>query len=254
MSAFSLTAYLDRIRFSGGTEPNYDTLYKLHTGHTFNIPFENLDVANKLPISLALDALFDKLVTRNRGGYCFEMNGLFSHVLQTVGFAVTPLLARTAFAPGKYSAKLHEVLLVEFEGSRYLADVGYGNNGIAAPLPLVTRQEHKQFADTYRFQLDADAGYILERKEGAYWLPMYAFTTEPCIPEDYEVSNHYTATHPSSFFRMAKFATMPTPEGRITLMGGTFKTVANGETTEIAVSSDEEFDKILLERFNLKIS
>jgi N-hydroxyarylamine O-acetyltransferase len=251
MSTFKLTAYLDRIHYTGNTELTYETLYKLHTGHTFNIPFENLDAANHLPISLELDALFDKLVTRKRGGYCFEMNGLFTHVLKTLGFGVTPLLARTAFGVGKYSAKLHEVLLVELDGSSYLADVGYGNNGIAAPLPLVTRQEHKQFNNIYRFQLDTDAGYILERKEGAEWTPMYAFTPEPCIPEDYEVANYFTSTHPSSFFRMAKFVTMPTPEGRITLMGTNFKVIANGEITETSVDSDEEFDTILHERFGL---
>ncbi|MDR2502403.1 MAG: arylamine N-acetyltransferase, partial [Oscillospiraceae bacterium] len=107
-----LSEYFERIGYTGGEKPSAENLRGLHIGHTMNIPFENLDVVAGLGISLAPQSLFDKLVTRRRGGYCFEMNGLFSSVLCSLGYPVTRLLARGAMNNGEYTAKLHEIMRV----------------------------------------------------------------------------------------------------------------------------------------------
>jgi N-hydroxyarylamine O-acetyltransferase len=252
VTQLELDNYFARIGYSGAAGATLETLDALHTGHTFNIPFENLDVFCGRAISLEPDALYGKLVTRRRGGYCFEMNGLFSRVLAELGFHVTRLLARGAFG-GAYTAKTHEVMTAEIGGQAYLCDVGYGAEGIAAPLPLVVGAELTQFTNTYRFSEDPRFGYILERVTGDGFTPMYAFTLDECLPDDYELSNHYTSTHPASFFRMMKFVTMPTRSGRVTLTDNSFKTVANGRVTETPVSGNAEFAKLLAQRFGLDI-
>jgi N-hydroxyarylamine O-acetyltransferase len=245
-----LSAYFDRVGYTGDPRPTLETLTALHVGHTFNIPFENLDVFAGKPVSLAPDALFDKLITRRRGGYCFEMNGLFALVLRELGFQPRQLLARTAFA-GAYSAKLHEVLTVETQDGTYLCDVGYGNDGIAAPLLLSPDSEQTQFKLAYRFTCDGTFGYVLHRREGAGFIPMYAFTDNEYVPEDFEVANHYTSTHPRSFFRLQRFATKPTPTGRITLTEQRLTIRDDGDVTERTISGEPELLELFRRYFGL---
>src|SRR5690554_2922341 len=87
-------AYFARINYQGDTDVSAQTLHALHAAHTLNIPFENLDVFLGKPILLDQDSLYKKIIQNKRGGYCFEMNGLFSIVLKELGFKVTDLLAR----------------------------------------------------------------------------------------------------------------------------------------------------------------
>lgn len=99
---FDLEAYLCRVNFSGSTVVSADTLERLHHAHFHSIPFENFDVLLGRGIRLDPKALFDKLVLGKRGGYCFELNGLFLQALQAMGFRARPLLARDhVAAPGK---------------------------------------------------------------------------------------------------------------------------------------------------------
>jgi N-hydroxyarylamine O-acetyltransferase len=147
---FNLDAYFERINYKGGTEVSEDTLRNIHIAHTLNVPFENLDVFYKRPILLDEASLYKKIVTDRRGGYCFEMNGIFSFALQAMGFNVTNLLAKVTVDGVHYTTKTHQAILVETGGNRWLADVGFGNDGIIAPLILEESKEQKQFAHTYR--------------------------------------------------------------------------------------------------------
>ncbi|NLT14426.1 MAG: arylamine N-acetyltransferase [Clostridiales bacterium] len=241
---FSLDAYFNRINYHGKTDVSFETLNALHIAHTFNITFENLDIYLHKPILLDKDALFNKLVVNRRGGYCFEMNGLFSIVLRELGFKVTDLLA---------GMRLHQVLMVELDDKRYLVDVGYGNDGIAAPLLIEEGIEQRQFTNTYRFVVDPAFGYMLQRKSDGDYQPMYAFTLQECSPFDYIISNHFTATHPESFFKKMKFCTMPTREGRITLTDQHFKVIKNGRVSEQPISGDTEFNELLKKHFGLDL-
>ncbi|MDR0812637.1 MAG: arylamine N-acetyltransferase [Oscillospiraceae bacterium] len=247
----NLTQYFSRIGYAGQPAPTTETLFALHTAHTQSIPFENLDVVRGRAISLNPQSLFDKLVTRRRGGYCFEMNGLFSRVLSQLGFSVTRLLARSVIAPGVYTAKLHEVMRVDVSGECFLCDVGYGNDGISAPIPLNSAQPQEQSGSTYRITHDEKARHILERLNDGGFIPMYIFTEDECVPADFEVASHYTSTHPESFFRMMSFATMPTKTGRVTLTDGEFKTVAHGETAVRKLSGKDEFSEVLKDVFGI---
>jgi N-hydroxyarylamine O-acetyltransferase len=248
-----ISSYLKRINYSGRTDCSFETLRGLHIAHTLNVPFENLDVFYKRPPQLDKDALQKKLVDSSRGGYCFEMNGLFSIVLQELGFKVTNLLARGTFDGISYFAKLHQVLMVEIDGKRYVADVGYGNDGIAAPLLLEEGIEQHQFTNTYRFILDPKFGYVLQRKTEDGWGYMYAFTLAECCPMDFLMSNHFTATYPDSFFLKMRLITKPTETGRITLTDQHFKVTENGKVTESKIENEDQFKELLKKHYSLEL-
>ena len=251
--SFNLSTYFDRIKYTGKTDPSVETLKALHIAHTFNIPFENLDVFYKKPPSLERDALFNKIVVNNRGGYCYEMNGLFSFVLKELGFKVADLLARGTRDGIQYFSKTHQVLMVEIDDKRYLVDVGYGNDGIAAPLLLEAGLEQQQFINTYRFLIDPEFGYVLQRKVNDTYQYMYAFKLDKCYPVDFLMSNHFSATYPESLFVKMKFCTRPTPEGRITLTDGHFKVTSNGCVMDKEISGDAEFNELLRKYFDLNL-
>ena len=251
--SFSIDSYFDRIDYNGGTDISEETLYELHVSHTLNIPFENLDVYYKKPVLLDEASLFNKIVKNRRGGYCFEMNGLFSIVLKRIGFKITDLLARGTLDGINYTAKTHQVLLVEINEKKWLADVGFGNDGIIAPLLLKEDQDQKQFAHTYCLLKDPKYGYVLQKKIKDKYVSLYAFDMNKCHPIDFIMSNHFTATFPESFFTKMRMCTMPTRKGRITLTDKQLKTVKNGVISETAVENDDRFNVILKEYFKLDL-
>jgi N-hydroxyarylamine O-acetyltransferase len=250
----SIDSYLERIDYKGSTSVSEDTLRDLHIAHTTNVPFENLDVFYKKPVLLDEKSLFTKIVENRRGGYCFEMNGIFSLVLQKLGFKVTNLLARGTFDGITYFAKMHQAILVEIGDIKWLADVGYGNDGIIAPLLLQENTDQDQFAHTYKLIRDPKFGYVLQKKNNNKYDYLYAFTLDECYPMDFLMSNHFTSTYPDSFFLKMRMCTMPTKEGRITLTDNHYKTIINGKTTEIPVANDEEFNTLLINNFKLDLN
>lgn len=250
---FNLESYFERIAYSGDVDTSEQALRGIHIAHTLNVPFENLDVFYKRPVRLDEASLYRKIVENRRGGYCFEMNGIFSLALKKIGFKVSNLLARVTIDGINYTAKTHQVILVETGSKRWLVDVGFGNDGIMAPLLIDENSDQKQFSHIYRVIKDPGLGYVLEKKEGDNYNRLYAFTLDECSPEDFEMSNHYTATYPESFFLMMRMCTMPTKKGRITLTDDQFKVVNNGDITEKAINNDDEYNRYLKEYFSLDL-
>jgi N-hydroxyarylamine O-acetyltransferase len=87
----SLAAYLHRIGFTGAARADWPTLQRLHRLHLAAIPYENLDVQLQRRVGFDLDAIHRKLVLERRGGWCYEMNGLFAWALEQIGFRITRL-------------------------------------------------------------------------------------------------------------------------------------------------------------------
>ncbi len=250
---FNLDAYFERINYKDGTEASADTLRNIHIAHTLTVPFENLDVFYKRPILLDEASLYKKIVADRRGGYCFEMNGIFSRALQEMGFKVTNLLAKVTVDGIHYTTKTHQAILVETGSSRWLADVGFGNDGLIAPLILEENTEQKQFAHTYRLVADSKLGYVLQKKNEDGFYPLYAFTLDECSPDDFLMSNHFTATFPGSFFLTMRMCTMPRKDGRITLTDTHFKVVKENSVSTSPIASESEFTELLKENFDLDL-
>lgn len=251
---FKLEDYFKRIRYSGGTQVSAATLKQLHLGHVMNIPFENLDVFAKKNISLVLDDLFDKLVRRRRGGYCFEMNGLLAAVLTALGFSVTRHLARVYHEGFDNSGKTHMVLLVAADSQQWLCDVGFGGNGLVAPLLFEEGLEQEHLGRCHRVMADPDYGYRVEFKTAAGFEPIYAFTRENCCPADYLIANHYTSTYPESFFRQAMMCALVTETGKITYFDGHLKIIDGESLTETTITGDAAIKDTLKSYFGLELA
>ena len=143
-------AYLERIEYQGSLTCDHETLRQLHLSHLLHVPFENLSIHAHEPIVLNDVALFEKVVTRRRGGFCYELNGLFAALLRELGFEVSMLSAQVASDQGEFSPDFdHMTLMVGIKQARWLADVGFGDSFIE-PLALETERENRQRESTYR--------------------------------------------------------------------------------------------------------
>jgi N-hydroxyarylamine O-acetyltransferase len=211
-----LKAYLARIGYAGRVDPSLATLQGLHFAHATSIPFENLDILLGREISLELDALQSKLVAGRRGGYCFEHNTLFAAVLDLVGFQVTRLAARVRFGSTAIRPRSHMLLSVKVDGQPWLADVGFGGEGLLYPLPIQNREKSRQFGWTFRVEGEGEC-QVLQSLHTDGWFDLYTFTQEPQYPIDYVVASHFTATHPHSPFVQSLVAQRQNRETRFTL-------------------------------------
>ena len=229
---FELDAYLARIGYAGPRTATLDTLEAVHALHPAAIPFENLNPLLGWPVSLDVASLQAKLVAGGRGGWCFEHNSLFRYALETLGFSVTSLAARVLWNASPNSPigpRSHMLLLVDLDGVRYIADVGFGGNVLTSPLRLEPHIVQSTPHESHRL-LPCENGFVLEALLSGEWRPLYRFTMEPQLPTDYEVSNWYLCHHPSSFFRQILIGARATADGRLALRNNTLSIHRNNKT------------------------
>ncbi len=204
-----------------------NTLIKLHQAHFHAIPFENFDILLGRSIDLDPQVVFNKLVLTKRGGYCFELNGLYLQALQTLGFNARALLARIHLT-GTPSGRGHQLELVSIDGKDWLADVGFGLNSPCKPIPLELDKPFIEDGKTVRLTDGGHFGIMFQILENDDWKNLYSFDMEYVFPPDIAYGNHYTSTHPDTIFTNSRVATIPTPFGGITLMDRTLKIITNG--------------------------
>ena len=158
---FDRHAYLARIGYEGAVLRPCETLCALHRAHALTVPFENLDIHLGRSISLDPSDLFRKIVLSRRGGYCFELNGLFALLLENLGFSVTRLAARVLYGAEGVRPRSHQLLLVQLGAGSWIADVGFGGNGLLEPFHLTIGHEQQQGADRFRLVLHERGEYLL---------------------------------------------------------------------------------------------
>ena len=249
----NLDAYFNRIKYLENIDISYKTLRNLHTSHVFNIPFENLDVFLGKDISLDNKRIFEKIVINNRGGNNFETNALFAQVLKKIGFKVDLLMSRAFIDESAVSQRLYQLLLVEADDNKWIADVGFWPNGLIAPLLLQDGIEEQQFSDCFRLIRSEKYGYILQNRYQGQYNNLYAFTLEKFFSVDYLPSNFYCTKSPNTVFTQKKICTKPTKEGRITLVDSELEIKRDGKTTKVTIETELEYKKILKEYLGIVI-
>ncbi|MER7081664.1 N-hydroxyarylamine O-acetyltransferase [Saccharopolyspora kobensis] len=195
-TAFDLDAYLRRIDHPR-VEPSAAALRSLHSAHVRAIPFENIDVALGRHRGIELPAIVDKLVRRDRGGYCFEHGLLFAAALEELGFTVRRSFARVRpdHERGSYT---HMLAVVPVDGTDHLVDVGFGA-WVMHPTPLIDGAEVDQAGWRHRIRRD-NGHWVFEKHTADGWEALHATLGLPARQVDYEVFHHYTSTHPRSPF------------------------------------------------------
>jgi N-hydroxyarylamine O-acetyltransferase len=242
-------AYLTRTGYAGSVAPTAEVLGGLHLAHATHVPFENLDVYAGRPVRLDLDSLQAKLVRSRRGGYCFEQNSLFAAVLYRLGFRVTPFAARVRYRTTGLLPRTHMLLRVDLTDGPYLADVGFGGEGLLLPVPLVPGRECRQFLWTCRVIREGEL-WVLQARHGETWADQYAFSEEPQHLVDFEVANYFVSTYPESIFRKMRTAQLPTPTGRYVLRDYEL-TTDRGEKVDVRTVHPDEIDSLLKTLFGI---
>jgi N-hydroxyarylamine O-acetyltransferase len=226
----------------------------LHRAHVFHVPFENLDIHLGIGISLQPEALYDKIVRRRRGGYCFEQNGLFALVLASEGFTVERHLARVVYGRASPGPRTHQVSLVEVDGRKWLADVGFGGPGLHSPIPLEAEREDVQDGMRFKLRQDREFGYVLQRLLDDRWMDLYAFDLATVQPIDFEVSNFFTSNYPQSPFRARRWIMLMQPWGSVSLENFNLTIERDGESTTEQVQAGPAYMDVLATRFGLRLN
>ena len=252
-SELDLDAYLARIGFAGRFEPTLAAFEELHLAHNTHIPFENLDILLGRPIRLDLASIQDKLIRAKRGGYCFEQNTLFAAVLEKLGLPATFLAARVRFRTQRVLPRTHVFLLIEVDGMKWIADVGFGTVGLLKPIPLVAGPIAEQFGWAYRLVEEPDL-WVLQTRQGNDWSDLYAFTLEPQFPVDLELANYYISTHPDSRFVQALVVQRSLTTQRYLLRNLDLIVDRGGEATSTTLRDQDELLEVLAESFELRFA
>ena len=245
--------YLARIGYEGSVNPSVETLRLLHRAHVLTVPFENLDIHLGRSISLDPSALFRKIVLSRRGGYCFELNGLFALLLEQLGFSVTRLAARVLYGAEGVSPRSHQLLLVQIGESQWMADVGFGGNALREPFLLAIGHEQRQGPDGFRLATNERGEYLLQCEIEGAWENLYSFTLDPCLTVDYIFANYYHSHSPDSPFTQRRICTIPTMGGRKIFAGRLLKIRENGTMEELHVKDEGRLKQLLRQYFEVTI-
>lgn len=258
----NLRDYLLRIHVQGTLEPTLETLRTLHEAHMRAVPFENLSIHAGQPIILEEEALYEKIVRRRRGGFCYELNGLFAWLLRQLGFQVSLLSAGVAGSDGNFGPAFdHLTLLVhQLDGVDWLADVGFGDSFLQ-PLQFENRLEQKDRDGRWYRVLKTDEEsqeaaehdiyWIMQQLGEDGWAAQYRFTLQPYALSDFTELCLYQQTSPESHFTQKRICSRATPTGRVSLSDWRLILTTHGERTERDLTTQEEYDAALAEYFGV---
>lgn len=252
---FSLDAYCRRINYLGDLCPNIETLNNLAYSQVRNIAFENLDVVARKIVSIKPEDICKKILNHPRGGYCYEVNGLFSFALAAIGFDFQYVFARPMYYPVA-RPKTHMAIIVNLGGEKYLCDMGFGSSGPRLPLKLdfeaaKSGYEITQECETFRLSAIERDHFLLEALIAGEYLKQYSFDLYDADWIDFEPANHLNSTHPESAFLSGPIVVKITDGGRKIIRGGVFKAVENGQIIQREFLPSE-LDEILWQEFGLK--
>ncbi|NLG11327.1 MAG: arylamine N-acetyltransferase [Coriobacteriaceae bacterium] len=229
-------------------------LDKVIYAHQCNIPFETLDIYQTGgDISLATDRVFDKLVARRRGGFCFELNGLLDKLLRVIGYQTRSCLARVINRGDCLPPSLHRLSLVEIGNSLYLADVGLGGTAPASALKLKEGTQTDVLGERFSLEQDGKLCWVLYYHASDGLKKLIHFNISPQLEVDFLTANYYCAHAPDSLFVANRIVSLRKPNGRVQIFNNTFKLVENGITVvERTVDSDEDRRIVLGKYFGIE--
>jgi N-hydroxyarylamine O-acetyltransferase len=250
LSKDQVSAYLARIGASRQA-PSVASLRDLHLRHLRTVPFENLDIHLDRRISLAVPDLYAKVVDRKRGGFCYELNGLFAALLRGLGYDVTMYACRVQSARGLGPLFDHLTLSVAAPHSsdQWLADVGFGRLS-AYPLRLGVAGDQQDPNGVFRLE-ERDCGDVEVLLDGTV---QYLIEARPRILADFDPTCWWQQTRPGSHFRAGPVCSRLTASGAmITLADHVLIRTEDGERVETTLASEEDVLAAYREHFGMTL-
>lgn len=243
--------YLQRIGYAGGVTPSVQNLERLMLAHLTHVPFETVDLhrTGQLP-SLEVSDLYERVVERRRGGYCFQLNKLFQELLISLGYDARAAVARSTDTPGRVDPLNHRGLIVRMQGEDWCADVGYGGPMPGGPL-LLTPGEHEVRGSRFIVEGPDEGWWIVDRVDSkGDRQGLLELSTFRVNEEDFDPLNLFCAS-PGSEFRDQEMANLRTDEGSISLTDGRL-VIRSGDQKEERQLEGAEVDDALRCLFGIR--
>jgi N-hydroxyarylamine O-acetyltransferase len=233
-----IDAYLARIGLAGRPSADLRGLTALHRAHLLAIPYENLDVQLRRPVTIERPAIYEKIVGRKRGGWCYEMNGMLGWALAELGFKVTRATGSVMREmAGDASNANHLVLRVELPEGLYLADVGFGD-GPRDPVPVATGAFRSEGFEFNLRRVDDQWWRLYSHSLGA--APSFDFDLAPADEVKLAAQCEALQTDPQSHFRLNLFCFRHTPHGVTSLRGRVLRKVTpKGYEERVLADADD---------------
>lgn len=256
MKKLQIEQYLRKLQLND-FEPtvNLATLTKLQDAHLKYIPYENFDCLNGKITLLKRQDMFNKVIMHNRGGICFELNGLYNWLLESLGFDVTSYSARFIDKMETYQLRRHRVMCVTLGDKRYLTDVGVNSESPRVPLEIVEGLIQSDGISQYKFTRSEFWGWLLWQKErGKIWKRLFGFTEEPQIDKDFITASFWCDAHPDSPFIKSKKLSIFREDCNITIRGNYLKFYLGGRVKyRYKINTGAELKEILWEYFGINV-
>lgn len=256
MKKLQIQQYLRKLQLND-FEPtvNLATLTKLQDAHLKYIPYENFDCLNGKITSLKRQDMFNKVIMHNRGGICFELNGLYNWLLESLSFEVTSYSARFIDKMETYQLRRHRVMCVTLGEKRYLTDVGVNSESPRVPLEIVDGLIQSDGISQYKFTRSEFWGWLLWQKErGKIWKRLFGFTEEPQIDKDFITASFWCDAHPDSPFIKSKKLSIFREDCNITVRGNYLKFYLGGRVKyRYKINTGAELKEILWEYFGINV-
>jgi N-hydroxyarylamine O-acetyltransferase len=231
---------------------NFESLKLLQKQHLLHIPFENLDIHWRRPIILDAENFYRKIVEEKRGGFCYELNGLFCSLLQEIGFRSRMISARVASGENGFGEEYdHLAILTDIGGEEFLVDVGFGSFS-AAPLKFISDLEQRDENGVFLIRKFDENYFEVVKKDTGVWKSEYIFKALRRDLSEFDEMCRFHQTSPKSHFTRGKVCSLMTKEGRKTLTDKKFIETGNEEKTELNINSEARFNEILEREFHIK--
>lgn len=244
--------YLNRLNFHLPVTVDQNVLYKLQKQHLLNIPFENLDIHYEKKISLSTNDIYQKIIIEKRGGFCYELNGLFHLLLKEIGFNAKLISAKVHTKNGEYSPEYdHLAIIVSLDNQDFLVDVGFGNFSLE-PLKLELDEKIIDSFGLFKFDKYNTEYYRINELNNDDLIPQYIFKIEDRKLSEFAKRCEFHQTSLDSHFTKKKLISIAKNDGRITLTNSQLKITRSGIAEEINFE-ENEFETKLKQYFNIEI-
>lgn len=234
---------------------NLLTLKRIQYDHLRFIPYENFDILNGKITSLKRQDMFEKIILHNRGGICFELNGLYNWLLESLGFNVVSYAARFTDKFEPYQIRRHRIMCVTIDNQRYITDVGVNSESPRIPLLLDENIVQSDNISQYKFTRDEFFGWLLWQKENHKpWKRLFGFTEEPQIDKDFIPASFWCDAHPDSPFIKNKKLSIFREDCNITIRGNWMKFYLSGRVKyRYKIRNGWELKELLWEYFGINV-
>ena len=245
--------YLERIGISSINAPDKETLDRLVLCHQRTVPFENLDIFDAdMDISLHIPELYDKIVLRRRGGYCFELNAAFMSLLKSLGYDCYAIAVRVVWNFPDVMPISHRATIVTIDGTRYFCDVGFGGPSPQGALYLDVVGFQESGSNVFEIE-KGKSGTTIYRIVDGKRERLLLFGEEPCDPVDFLALNEFQSRGRESMFRKGRLLNLVRETGSATLSGNVLKIHDDGNTSEKTLADEQELRAAMKEHFGLAV-